>query len=209
METSIRSTLLASLPAQQARTTAVELLQGRIATAKVTAVLDIGTYRVELEGQSLVMRLPVALRAGEQFRVQLDPDATTPTLKLSPPTETMPQAMSRLLAESLPRVPEQAPDLATTLRALAAREASLPQAVAGPLRTLLGLLPGAGDISKAENLARWITLGGLMLERRLGQPGARTTDLGGDFKLALLRLQQALHDAHKGAQPRSSGDASI
>ncbi|MCG5514181.1 flagellar hook-length control protein FliK [Ectothiorhodospira shaposhnikovii] len=201
-----------------------QILQARVLTGSLNAG---DAVQLRLAGETLALRLPVVVRAGDSLRMQVtavnprlelsllreasSPQPSTPQspLQSAPhsPSPNTPQAiLPTLLRQWVPQQSGQAPLLAS-LHALnqpgQAGAAGIPEPLTQALQRLWQALPTPSHIATPEGLRQVMLGSGLFYEARLAHPApSARTDLPQDLKARLLSLAEQLRALP--LQPRTS-----
>ncbi|MCG5511078.1 flagellar hook-length control protein FliK [Ectothiorhodospira lacustris] len=196
------------------RLQAGQIVQARVLTDSLRAG---DAVQLRLAGETLELRLPLAVRTGDSLRMQVTavnprlelallreapaPQPSTPQSPLqstrqSPLPHTPQAILSTFLRQWAPQQSGQAPLLAS-LHALnqpgQAGAAGLPEPLAQALQRLWQALPTPSQIGTPEGLRQAMLGSGLFYEARLAHPApSARTDLPQDLKARLLSLAEQL-----------------
>lgn len=143
--------------------------------------------RVMIGENVISLETRVAIQRGQQLQLQLLRLEPQPLLQLKTTSNQSVPAWQWLQAQALPRQQH----VATALAGLFAAGSSQPGTNSW-LDALLKLIPGLGDISKADSLRNTFLNSGILLEARLAHapPGQVAAMLAKDLKAQLLRLRE-------------------
>lgn len=175
--------------------------------AEGKAMLQIGTQRVSAEMRGAVV-------AGEKLDLKVTQLGARPVLTRLPAPQAgtpQPEARQSVLRSTLPRqapMPPLLANLVAVARDAVAAARILPPAAAVQIKEVVAALRTPQELSLPQGLKQAIADAGIFLESRLATGaadnatprGGPATDLGRDFKAALMRLAETLA-AHVEPEP--------